>query len=392
MKGAPRRNEAGTAGALLPAALTVLAAALTPTLPWHTGPALVALGVVAALDRAWIWPALGAAAVWSRAVADGAGGPGGAVILGAAVVLGAARRRRLATGIVVVALALAAKQLVAARLLPAAEGPIPWLVVTLVASAGAVSAARGSRVEAGALGVAGMIVLARLAAVWSVDGVERVRAAAAVGAVPLVYDALAAEADPALAAALLRVAPARDAAALRLGWARALDLGWRPTRAEGVVVPVARALEARGRGGEALRLLARHPREGEVDALRALLERVQGAPVRWRGAPLGPELPGRFDPALRFQTGGWAAVELTARAPLAELVIEGEGTPYQGPPLLEVRLDGGPAVPWALDGPATLRVPGPIEPGPHRLDLFFVNDRADAGGDRNVVITSIGGA
>jgi hypothetical protein len=404
----PRQGEAPldprTAGmAAVSATLTVLYALSTPTIPWHAGPALLVLAGIAWGDRAWTWPAIGAAAVWApvaaAAVKPGAGaGPVALAGAGAAFAVAAlvadrrdSGRRAVVIAILLAGLAIAAKQQIAATVLPAAAALAPWVLATTGAAAGAVALARGRRVEAVALGVAGGVVLARLGAVWTLDGVPRLDAAARLHAVPLVYDALALSADPALAAALVRAAPDRDAAALALGWEAALDIGWRPYRADGVVIPVARALDAAGRGGEALRLLARHPREGDVDALRALLERVQGAPDRWRGATLGEALPGRFDPALRFDTGGWAGVEFTARTALAGVTLQGEGTPYAGAPVLEVRLDGGPPTRWALDGPATLALPGPIAAGPHRLDLFFVNDRADAGGDRNAVVRSVEG-
>ncbi len=367
------------------ALVTVVAVATTPGVPWYVGPAALVLAALAALDRHWLWSALGVTLLWVPAL----GGPAGAGVLAGAILLGALRWRTLSTGIVVVALVLAAKQGVAAAVLPGATFGVAWLLVALVTTAGAVSAARGGRVEAAALAVGGGIVLARLGLVWAVDGEARVAAAARLDAVDMVYDRLAADATEPVALALLRVAPDRDPAALRVGWARALDLGWRPERADGVVAPVARALEARGRGGEALRLLARHPREGEIDALRALLERTQGVTVRWRGAPLGPNLPGRFEPALQFETNGWSAIEFTASRALPWVVVEGVGAAYAGAPVLEVRLDGAAPVEWALDGPSELTLDGPLAPGPHRIGVRFLNDRVDAEGDRNVRVVGV---
>jgi hypothetical protein len=367
------------------AALTILAVALSPGLPWYVGPAALGLAAIAARDRHWIWPALGFTLLWTPAV----GGPVGAGVLVGAIVLGALRWRALSTGVVVVALLMAMKQEAASAALASATSVVPGLVATLVTAAGAVSAARGGRIEAAALALAGAVILTRLGLVWSVDGEARLGAAERIGAVAFVYDGLAADADEALALALVRAAPDRDEAALRLGWAPALAAGWRPARADGVVVAVARALDASGRGGEALRLLARHPREGDVDALRGLLEHTQGVPSRWRGASLGARLPGSVALDLLFRTNGWVGVEFTATEPLANLVLAGNGIAYEGPSIVEVQLDGAAPVRWTLDGPGELGLPGPVAPGPHRLGLRFVNDRADAGGDRNVEVLEL---
>ncbi|MDP2306692.1 MAG: hypothetical protein Q8P18_11775 [Pseudomonadota bacterium] len=369
------------------AALTVLAVALTPGLPWFVAPAALGFAVIAAFDRHWIWTALGATLLWAPAVQ----GPMGAGVLAGAIVLGAQRWRVLSTGVIAVGLVVALKQEVASVVLPSAIGIVAWLVVTMVTAAGAVSAARGGRIEAAALFLSGAIVLTRLALVWTLDGEARLLAARQIGAVDLVYGGLVADADEPLTMALLRAEPNRDEAALRLGWERAIRLGWRPARADGVVVPVARALDAAGRGGEALRLLAQHPRTGEVDALRAILERTQGVPCRWRGAPIGPLLPGRADLGVEFDTNGWVGVEFTAMEPLAALIVTGTGVSYAGAPLLEVQLDRLAPVDWVLDGPAELTLGGPIEPGPHRLGLRFMNDRVDGDGDRNVEVLGIRG-
>ncbi|MDP2311347.1 MAG: carbohydrate-binding domain-containing protein [Pseudomonadota bacterium] len=373
------------AASVLAALLLVVAVAFTPDLPWHAGPAALGLAALGWRDPHWIWSALGAALLWVPALS----GPAGAVVLGGSIVLGALRWRALSTAVVLVGVALAAKQGAASVVLPAAATVVPWLLVSLVTTAGAVSAVRGGRAEAGALALAGAIIVTRLALVWAVEGEARVEAAARIGALDFVYQDLAEDASEPISLALLAAGPGRDGAALRLGWARALDLGWRPAKAEGVVIEVARALELRGRGGEALRLLARHPREGQVDALRALLERIQGVPVRWRGAALGTPLPGRFDPGLEFDTNGLASVEITATTALAALTLGGVGAPYVGAPVLEVRLDGDAAVDWTLDGPGEFVLPGPIPTGPHRISVRFVNDLVDAEGDRNVRVTEI---
>jgi hypothetical protein len=242
-----------------------------------------------------------------------------------------------------------------------------------------------------ALAFAGLVVLARLALVFRSDGLERLYAAEPLDAVPLVYDVLATSPDPALLAALVTDAPDRDAAALALGWEHALDLGWRPQRADGVAVPVARALEARGRGGEALRLLARHPREGDVDAWRALLERLVGAPVGWKGAVLGPTVPGEVAWPVTMDTNGRAALEFTATEPLSRLEVDAEGTDFEGPPTVRFVLDAAPPVTVPLAGATAVRVAEHVDPGPHRVAVVFEDDRFGPGGDRNVRLTALRG-
>ncbi len=392
------RKRLDFGASILASCLTVIAVAMTPGVPAYAGPSLLILAAVAVRDPHWIWCALGAALVWVPALA-GAGGP---VVLVGAILLVAVQRRALAVAVLGVGLALAFKQSLVIPVLPAARGPIPWLVVATVTMAGAACAGGrsgraagerrlGARMEAGALALAGLWVVGRVVRALTLDGRARLAAAIPLGLVPAVYDDGVAGADPALLTALVHAAPERDAAALALGWERALNEGWRPSRAAGFVVPVARALEARGRGGEAVRLLARHPRDGEIDALQALFERIQGLPVRWRGAALGPSLPGRFDPGVRFLTDGYVAVEFTAQTPLSALELAGEGTSWLGSPTIDVRLDGGAAQLWALDGPSVLRMDRRIEAGPHRLELRFVNDLAGAGGDRNVSVGEVSG-
>ena len=369
-------------------------------LSWYLAPAMLAFGVLGLVDASWLWSALAAATTWGLAT-RGAGWP----ILGAFLVVAALRlrgaeptQRWIAGGLVLLALALAAKQEVAGMVLPDARSAGIWAAFVCVAAGAAAVSARPGRASAIGPIVVSMILFVRLALVaLEPDPADRLQAAWRINAVPVVYDGLVEglclpscdREGEALARALVVAAPDRDEAALRLGWAAALDQGWRPHRADGVVIDVARALEAAGRGGEALRLLARHPREGDVDALRALLERLQGKPVRWKGAPLGPMLAHGLPVDLSFTTDGWRAFEFTTPAPVAALHIDATGTDYEGPPVLAVTLDAMPARTWAVDGAQTFTLEGPLEPGPHRLGLRYTNDRADPGGDRNVVVTRI---
>lgn len=426
-----------------------------PPLAWHQG--VVAgigglLGLILPLPAARVAMALGTAAAASSAdrrvglaAALGAltllavrapAAPGDEV----AVARDAAVRRslRAAAALAVgVGLVLAVKQEIAARVLPAAAGVAGApLALALSVAAGLVAAAapawpevarpregaRGVSVHGGGdspgvfarlsevltgprpLAVAGLLVGvatgAKLLRLRSFPPPQKLAAAVELDAVPLVYAdvfaAASAPKDEATLAALVRAAPGRDEAALALGWERALVLGWRPDRAEGVVVPVARALELAGRGGEALRLLARHPRTGEVDGLRALFERTQGVAVGWKGGALGTSVPAGATtellaaPVAFTHDDAWLA-EVTAPAALdvtMALTVDCEGTEFEGPPVLEVAWDGRPAERvecpargWgsALD----------LAAGPHRLRVAFVNDASGPAGDRNVTLTRV---
>ncbi len=217
---------------------------------------------------------------------------------------------------------------------------------------------------------AAVVPLVRLGLALRVDGVALVEATARVQAVPLVYDTLAQRADPAVLAALVRAAPERDEAALALGWSAALAAGWQPQRAHGVEVPVARALEAAGRGGEALHLLSHLPRAGEIDWVLALVERTEGKPVGWLGGRVpGPILPGTVLTTEEVPPDGSLSVEFTALAPLARVRLRGgDAARGTGRCALEVRLDGQPWQGWT-GGEAEL---GGGEVGPHRVDVRFV--------------------
>lgn len=369
------------------AAVAVLAAAAAP-LPWSTLPLLVG----GALVPHPLAPALAAAGALGLGVA----GPAGAVVLAAAGLLLALRRAPGALALAATAALLALKQQVAASVLPAAADAVPGLLVAGLAAAGGLAAGGGRAVRA-ALGVAALVGAVRLGEVYRARGAERLARAEAVGAVPLVYADLVRHADHPVWAdrgllfRLVAAAPDRDEAALAAGWEEALALGWRPARADGVEVPVARWLEARGRGGEALRLLARAPREGAVDWWRALYAREQGLADPWAGGeePSALGMPGAVSLGWTWLTNQEGELLLTARRPLRRLVLAGEGTVADGPPEVEVQLDGRPVGVWAPAGPSRFEVPGPLDPGPHRLRLRFVNDRVGPEGDRNVTIGAL---
>lgn len=385
---------------------------------------MIAAGLAAAL-AAGPAPWVGAAVL--AAVAVGASARGTSLADGGEA---AARRTlaRVAGLALLLGAVLAAKQVVALRVLPAAsQGVWPALNLGLATATAAaiaawlpaphvlrlpedprgmsmraparpplrarlVAAVTGPRALALGLVVVGMATTGRLLRLGRMPPAERLVAAQEIDVLPRVYDALLADAagQPGALAALVSAAPARDEAALALGWETALTLGWRPARAEGVVVAVARALEAAGRGGEALRLLARHPREGDVDGLRALFERTQGLPSGWRGGTLGEMVPPGGALHLELVHDGAVTLEFTAVEPLVGVTLTLEGDAFQGPPEVDVAVDGGPLRHLALIAPMAHEL-GPATSGPHRVTIEFVNDKAGPGGDRNVRVTGISG-
>jgi hypothetical protein len=344
--------------AAAPVAL-VVAAAFLP-IPWHLAAWLSACALGATLQRGRLWSAMGLAMGWSAvATRLGEGDERWSWGLGAAVWLAAGPGWRLGLGVGAVFAALAAKQVVAGAAFPAALLVISSVCAQGVAAAGGAAAARGGRAEGLALALAAACVLGRTALVWREDGLARVEAARRVGALGLVYDGLLAE-SPDVLAALVAGVPDRDEAALALGWYAALEQGWRPQRAEGVVVDVARELDRRGRGGEALRLLYRHPRAGEVDGLAGILERSLGLPSGWRGGVVGAPLP-RPMPG-PFPVGSYRVVEFTLPAP-AVVWLEGEGVVNAHCDADPDREDWLPAR-WTLDA------------GPHRLEVHAPHEAA----------------
>lgn len=222
----------------------------------------------------------------------------------------------------------------------------------------------------------------------------RIKAAAQVDAIPLLFDPLLADArrSPGLLRTLVRLAPTRDEAAASLTVDEALDAGWRPRRAEGRTVAVAKKLWDRGRGGEATRMLRRYPRVGEVDALLALFERREGIQTGWRGGVLGTVLPGE----VALGRGGmlWATgtreFMVTAAAPLSMLEFQFSGQAYDGEPMVEVQLNDGDTHTAKVSSPVWISL-GAIEAGVHCVKVNFVNDRVGPLGDRNLALLSIRG-
>lgn len=332
----------------------------------------------------------------------------------------------------VLGVALAVKQGIAARVLPsAAEGSAPVIVI---AAAVALSAAVGSALPSpgdasmaedargvsvhgpsprslvsrfgaftlgpGPLALALLLIgcgaVGRLARLPQLPAAARLAAAIPLDAVPLVIDRVVEEStdDPSTLRAAIQAAPDHDAAPLALGWPAALEGGWRPQRADGVEVEVARALERAGRGGEAIRLLAKHPRVGEVDALRTLFERTQGLPEDWRGGRLGREIEAHtgslLDESFVFMHNESREIEFTTLAEAfdAWLVLGCDGAAFEGQPELTLALNAQP--PWVVDCPnESARTQIWLQPGPHRLRIAFANDRQGPGGDRNATVTTL---
>lgn len=381
------------------ALLGLFAVVSTPTVPWSLAGVLILAGVLG-----WWEPRVfrvGVVAAWTAGT--GAGG----WILFPALVLGARRWGRVSTGLVVLALVLAARQVLVGRELPPAREGVPELIVTLVLAATAWAAATPPRtlgwadargLATAALVATGLVLLGRLGWVLHLEGPAQLAGARRIDATRLVYGPLTTGAAdlPAgapLLCALVAAVPDRDEAALRLPLDLALGLGWRPVAGGEDPVPVALALESRGRGGEALRMLARHPREGAVDWVRALLERTQGDPVRWAGGRLPGvlTLPGHITLDRTWDTNTYEALLLQVDRPVPKLVLTGKGSSYEGDPVVTVRVDTSPERSWILSGPGRIELPGPFEAGPHRVELRFAGDRFGPGGDRNVYIEALVG-
>lgn len=403
------------------AAVAASAALLSFALPGGWRAPVLALALAAALSSAPLWllgalvPVIGLLAVLVRR--------SGEPFAGAQRALAAAGALAAGAGVVG-----AIKQLAAMRELPAAaEGVGPSLLLGAAAAGGALYAAvlpaagaapleddaRGlsmvhveraplatrlrraltpERALALGLLVAGAGTAGRLARLSRLPGADRLAAAAEIDAVGLVYPGVLAEAgaDRVQLLALVKAAPLRDDAAIKLGVEPALAAGWRPQRAEGRVVETAQALERAGRGGEALRLLDRHPREGAVDGLRALFERTQGLPVDWRGGAFGPEMPPSLSIDQTLTSDGKFEVAFTLREDRPELTLLLDGDAWNGPPAVDVVVDAPVGVSSLLEITGPTRVPlGALEAGPHRVSITFINDAAGPGGDRNVRVLEI---
>lgn len=335
--------------------------AATAPVPWHAAPALILLAILSRWQP--IFAIVGLVTAWNPEA--------GALFWVFAAVIAALTRTSLtlASAILGVSVMLALKQLVVQHVLPASAGEVLPLLASGAMSALAVASARGA-VWPALLGAGGVTAL-RLGLALCSSGVERVHALAELRAVHLFADRLALTDDSAELRAIVAADADADAAALKLGWREALELGWRPTRADGAVVEVARALEQAGRGGEAVRLLRRYPREGAVDGLLALYERVQNLPVHWNGAVVGAELPGSFmagRPVL--DAPDFRDIEWTAVAPTQLFVDVSARDPNAEHPFT-ITLDSKPPVSVSTVGNSAIDL-GAVPAGPHRITVRYV--------------------
>lgn len=351
---------------------------------------LAALGT----PQHWVYPALFALAAWTGLPALVAGAtlaawwsattsPLGLVPLTVAIALAARGRALLTVGVVWL---VAVRQWVAGTELAAATQVTPQLVVLGTLAAGLWALGRRARVGPG---LRGALVLLAAAGLWRdtavvrATGYDRLHRARQVHAARWVVPGLVGE-DQRLDMEALLAVPGSDDAAERVGWKRALGLGWRPTHPARDLGLVAWALDTTGRGGQARRLLRGYPREGVADFTLAALERWHGEPDRWRGGvdersmlPCGADR--ALDLAL-LHDGSETVVFGLADA--CDVRLLGRVDRYNGDPSVAVRVDAT-ELRWA---PATpLDLPG-LSAGPHTLQVTFDTDEDGPGGDRNVYV------
>lgn len=243
-----------------------------------------------------------------------------------------------------------------------------------------------------ALGGVALVGALRFAQLWTAETQNQLALAAPLHAQRLVLaSALRATSGPPdrarrLALEWMRAVPDSDAAAARVGWEMALNLGWRPQRPQSDVVDIAAALDERGRGGEALRLLARYPRTGVIDFWRAVYERVQGGEDGWRGGM--DDVPVLGPAGLRLD---WSMLHNEDRSAVFRMVeparvsLRAHMQSFEGEPTVEVRLDAARST-WIPAGELDL---GVLLPGPHTLNVRYQTDLEGPTGDRNVWVTRL---
>ena len=367
-------------------------------------------GAVLAVTAAPLWlAAAGPSGLLGPAPTPAA--TGGAVVLGLAVLLAAAGQGGLPTGVrrilLLTGLVLALRAFLVAPELARDPGLTGLLALGTVLVGGVASAPGGrgeGRLAALALAVAALIVLGRSRTSWTATPTTtaQVQQLARLGllapAVPVLVS------HPALGLAAVSAAPDEQEVGRgllpSLGPEALVDVGWQP-RAQGLrsnqVVDLAQALDRRGRGGQALRLAWQGRQAPQVAWTYALLARDQGAPEAARAVlnralpPAGtPTLPGRIDLDWTFLKPGSDSLDLQAQQRLGGLHLAVRGQSWQGPPVLWVELDAGPAQAFPLaEGSSTLALDQPLEPGPHRLTIRYLDDRDSAEGDRNAWVDAV---
>ncbi|RME20119.1 MAG: hypothetical protein D6798_21235 [Deltaproteobacteria bacterium] len=394
-------------------AATLLTAASADILPLAAS--LAVLGAAAVGSR---WPLAGpvlaviAAPLWLQAAGvsgslqapTSPAGIVGASVLGVALVLAVAPRPgRTLRGVVLgLGLVQALRMWLVQDEVPGAPplaGPL-FVATVLVAGAAAVPARRRRRAAA-VLACAALVHLGRGG--WRMGSVpessEDVRRLARTGGLARHLDRLVAR--PALGLAAVAADPLAPRPALDLlpvvGPQRLVDVGWRPGSAPldpADRCALARALERRGRGGEALRLLRRDGNAPEVAWTRVLLARVQGLPQAdddWGTAPPGtPHLPGAVRLSWSLLANGARQLDFHLDRDVPALYLDVRGQAHRGPPRLWVTVDAGEPR-RITPGPtvSTVAIAGPLAAGPHRLRVVFDNDLADADGDRNAWVDAV---
>jgi hypothetical protein len=290
------------------------------------------------------------------------------------------RTRILTAGLVLgVGLVLALKQWAVVPVFAPAAELIPWCVLMGIALGGGFVFGGGRYLWGGLVGV--LLGLGKLGLEGELAQAERL------GLTEVLYEHFVAEAqsDLQLGARLVGLVPDRDEAAELFSIEAALNLGWRPVKAEGRALQVARALEERGRGGEAWRFLKKQPRVGAVDSYMAILERTQGLVVRWKGSVEGLN---RVDEGLPwvFETNGFKRVEFYAEEG-ERLRIAGVGSRFERAARLVLEVDSES---WLVQADTGFEVKlGPLERGPHRLGVRFMDDASGEGGDRNMRVERV---
>ena len=374
--------------ALLTALLTLLAAA-TPQ-HWASAP-LFALAALTGI------PALVAGAALTAWWAAASGSYGAVWICGALVLVAIGLRRGVLkgaagiVGVLAISGVVIGRQWLVRESLPASVSVISGVAVLGLFGAALWETGRGPETSRSVR--LSLLLLAGVGVARGVDlnrraGLDRLQVAQALHAERLVVDGLAGQSAE-LDAALLAAIPDSDRVASGLGWRRALDLGWRPTRPDQHALSVARELDVRGRGGEARRLLARYPRVGAVDFWRAAWERADGAPDRWRGGMDGEPALG---PGQRIALD-WALVANGVRQRVFRVEQRGRVCltahldAFEGEPSVQVQLDASSRR-WVPSGALDL---GVLDRGPHTLRVTYDTDRRDevSGGDRNVWVAEL---
>ena len=405
-------RAAGWAG-LLWCAVALAAAALVPVPHWRVlagagvagGLSLLLGGRAPQLGRALL--AIGAAPLWLVLGATAEAGRLALAALGLALVArcwrrggqGSALDRAPALIAVLTVVEVLRQASLGGSLSTAVPLALPLLCAGL-AVAGAATAPPG-RPPAAALLLAAAVLVGRAASIVlpAPATVQQAAAVARSGFGERWLERLSL--DRRLGLAALRADPLWHTLAERLepltGAAVLLDAGWIPDEATmdaALRIKVADALQMRGEGTRALRLLRRDRADPRVGWAWALLARRLGQEPSGLDALTPPAdtptLPGAIQVNWTFLTNGESHVDIAATATIHTLRWQVHADAYQGSPKLDLLVDGqarGALLPE--DGDSELHQTVNISPGPHRIALRYVNDLADETGDRNAWVLEL---